>query len=104
MSFSTAFANDSVVESVSNFVELSGVLSAENAAKDLIAESAAKCGSILNILSKIGGADSSSSDGSPLFDITQAEEASFCSKFPCAPGCGRTFCQCYPGAPWCNSQ
>ena len=27
----------------------------------------------------------------------------FCEKFACAPGCGRSFCSCFGGAPWCNS-
>jgi hypothetical protein len=33
-----------------------------------------------------------------------ASTATFCERFPCAPGCGKTFCECFGGAPWCDQK
>lgn len=97
---SSAFAQGSVVAKVSNFVEISNILDSQSS--DLLSQSAASCGSFLKALSQLNS-DSNPLANSPLQDTAQGQ-VSFCSTFPCAPGCGRTFCQCYPGAPWCKAQ
>jgi hypothetical protein len=41
-------------------------------------------------------------DAIQLDNVTSWEISTFCDKFECAPGCGKTFCQCFRSAPWCG--